>query len=80
VGKRFIGGGRGDVRRVLDMATFVATRFNQRIKGYYQHLLAKSKQKKVALVACMRKLLTILNTLVKKNELWKDEMSVPVNH
>ena len=44
----------------------VATRFNQRIKGYYQHLLAKGKQKKVALVACMRKLLTILNTLVKK--------------
>ena len=80
VGKRFIGGGRSDVRRVLYMATLVATRFNQRIKGYYQHLLAKGKQKKVALVACMRKLLTILNTLVKKNELWKDEMSVPVNH
>lgn len=79
-GKRFISGGRGDVRRVLYMATLVATRFNQRIRGYYQHLLAKGKVKKVALVACMRKLLTILNTLVKKNELWRDEMSVPATH
>ena len=78
-GKRFIGGGRADVRRVLYMATLVATRFNQRIQVYYKHLLAKGKAKKVALVACMRKLLTILNTLVKKNELWKD-MSDPVTH
>ena len=75
-GKRFISGGRSDVRRVLYMAALVATRFNPRIRGYYQHLLAKGKEKKVALVACMRKLLTILNTLVKKNELWRNEMSV----
>lgn len=63
-------GGRSAVRRVLYMATLVATRFNPRIKSYYQHLLAQGKEKKVAIVAAMRKLLTILNTLIKKDELW----------
>lgn len=69
-GKRFITGGRACVRKVLYMATLVATRFNPQIKTFYQRLLAAGKEKKVALVASMRKLLTILNTLIKKDELW----------
>jgi transposase len=72
-GKRRTIGGRTYVRRVLYMATLAATRFNQRIKKFYQHLLAEGKPKKVALVAAMRKLLTILNTLIKKDELWQDQ-------
>jgi transposase len=70
-GRRRTFGGRSYVRRVLYMATLVATRFNPQIKSYYQRLLAKGKEKKVALVAAMRKLLTILNTLIKKDELWQ---------
>jgi len=54
------------------MATLVATRFNARIKEFYVRLLAKGKPKKLALVAAMRKLLTILNTLIKKDELWTE--------
>jgi transposase len=76
-GKRMITGGRSHVRRVLYMAALVATQCNARIQAYYQHLLAKGKLKKVALVACMRKLLTILNVLVKNNVLWSDKKSVP---
>lgn len=71
-GKRKTSGGRGSVRRVLYMATLVATRFNTRIKGFYIRLLAQGKPKKLALVAAMRKLLTILNTLIKKDELWTE--------
>jgi transposase len=76
-GQRFVMGGRGYVRRVLYMATLVATRRNQRIRAHYLHLLAKGKLKKVALVACMRKLLTILNTLIKNDVLWSNEKSAP---
>ncbi len=79
-GKRFIFGGRSSVRRVLYMATLVATRHNCRIKACYQNLLARGKARKVALVACMRKLLTILNTLIKTNVLWRNEESVPASH
>lgn len=75
-GKRFISGGRSHVRRVLYMATLVAVRHNDRIRQHYQHLLSKGKAKKVAIVACMRKLLTILNVLIKNDELWSDEKSV----
>jgi len=71
-GKRKTSGGRSSVRRVLYMATLVATRFNTRIKKFYIRLLAKGKPKKLALVAAMRKLLTILNTLIKKDELWAE--------
>ena len=69
--KRKTIGGRSYVRRVLYMATLTATRFNPTIRKFYQHLLAEGKEKKVALVAAMRKFLTILNTLIKKDELWK---------
>ena len=71
-GKRRTMGGRSYVRRVLYMATLVATRHNPRIKAFYQRLLSRGKAKKLALVAAMRKLLTIVNTLVKNDVLWQD--------
>jgi len=64
-GKRRIKGGRADVRAVLYMATVAAVRFNPVIKHFYDHLLSQGKLRKVALVACMRKLLTILNAMVR---------------
>jgi transposase len=64
-GKRRIKGGREDVRGVLYMATVVAARFNPAIKPFYQKLVQQGKLKKVALVACMRKFLTILNAMVR---------------
>ena len=69
-GKRTIGGGRPTVRRALYMATLVATRFNPRIRAHYQHLLQQGKKKLVALTACMRKLLLILNTMLKNQQSW----------
>ena len=71
--KRRTFGGRSDVRRVLYMATLVATRFNPKIKAFYQRLVARGKPKKVALTAAMRKLLTILNTLIKNDLLWSEQ-------
>ena len=70
-GKRFISGGRGPVRRVLYMATLVAIRHNAAIKAFYSHLKSTGKESKVAIVACMRKLVTILNLLVKTDQLWQ---------
>jgi transposase len=70
-GKRRTMGGRSYVRRVLYMATLSATRHNPTIRNFYLRLVANGKEKKVALVAAMRKFLTILNTLIKKDELWK---------
>lgn len=69
-GKRAVWGGRGGVRAVLYMATVAATRFNPPIKGFYERLLAAGKAKKVALVACMRKLLVILNAILKHRAPW----------
>ncbi len=69
-GKRFIGEGRGQVRRVLYMATLVAIRHNAAIKAFYAHLKSKGKESKVAIVACMRRFITILNLLVKTDQLW----------
>lgn len=70
-GKRMIKGGRGRVRAALYMAALVATRFNPVIKAYYNHLLEMGKLKKVALVACMRKLLIILNAMVRDHRSWQ---------
>jgi len=70
-GKRFTGAGRGQIRRVLYMATLVAIRHNPTIKAFYVHLKSKGKESKVAIVACMRKLVTILNLLVKSNQIWQ---------
>ncbi len=69
-GKRTIWGGRATVRGALYMATLVATRFNPVIRQLYQRLLDSGKLKKVAIVACMRKLLIILNSMVKHNTKW----------
>jgi transposase len=62
---RRIQGGRDKVRRTLYMATIVATRHNPVIRDHYQRLVAAGKAKKVAIIACMRKLLTILNAMAK---------------
>jgi transposase len=70
-GKRTIKGGRVRVRPPLYMATLSATRSNPVIKEYYNHLLEKGKAKKVALTACMRKLLVILNAIVRDNRPWR---------
>lgn len=64
-GKRRTKGGREDVREVLYMATVAAARSNPLIKPFYLHLLKQGKLKKVALVACMRKFLTILNAMLR---------------
>ena len=65
-GKRRVWGGRSRIRAVLYMGTLAATRFNPVIRDFYQRLLAAGKPKKVALVACMRKLLVILNSMLKQ--------------
>ncbi|MDZ7380082.1 MAG: transposase, partial [candidate division KSB1 bacterium] len=70
-GRRLMWGGRAPVRTVLSMGTLVATRFNPRIKAFYQRLLAAGKGKKVALTACMHKLLTILNAMLKHRKAWQ---------
>jgi transposase len=69
-GQRRCWGGRAGVRATLYMATLSATRSNQVIKEFYRRLLAKGKAKKVALVACMRKMLTILNAMARSNRPW----------
>ena len=71
-GRRAIWGGRASIRAVLYMAALVASRYNSVIKAFYQKLLAAGKMKKVALVACMRKLLVILNAMVKNNTPWRE--------
>ena len=72
-GRRFVQGGRASVRAVLYMAALVATKRNAVIRAFYLRLLAAGKPKKLALVACMRKLLTILNTMVRSGERWSSE-------
>ncbi|QDV19567.1 Transposase [Gimesia panareensis] len=66
--------GRGHIRRVLYMAALVATRWNSRIRAFYLSLLERGKPKKLALTACMRKLLTILNSMVKNNQTWEQNL------
>jgi transposase len=72
-GKRSIWGGRASVRRTLYMATLVAARHNTKIKAFYQRLCAAGKLKKVAIIACMHKLLIIMNAMVKNNQPWRIE-------
>jgi transposase len=76
-GRRFIGGGRPAVRQALFMATLVATRHNPVLRNFYQRLLQNGKPKLVALTAAMRKLLTILNYLIKTNSPWRISVSTP---
>lgn len=73
-GKRRISGGRADIRSVLYMATLAATRYNPVIKAFYERLRQGGKLPKVALVACMRKLLTILNAMLKTHQRWNPAM------
>lgn len=70
-GKRTTWGGRANVRSSLYMATLSASRYDPVIKAFYQRLLAAGKPKKVALTACMRKLLTIINAVIKSGQPWQ---------
>lgn len=70
-GRRFVQGGRASVRAALYMAALVATRHNAVIRAFYQRLVAAGKPKKLALVACMRKLLTILNVMARNKTPWQ---------
>lgn len=76
-GRRPVWGGRASVRRVLYMAALVATKHNPVSQAFYQRRLAAGKAKKLALVACMRKLLVILNALVKQHTVWDAHHSHP---
>ena len=71
-GKRSVWGGRSRVRSTLYMGALVASRHNPVIRDFYQRLLAAGKPKKVALVACMRKLLIILNSMLKHRSPWRE--------
>lgn len=70
-GRRVIKGGRPAIRSVLYMATLASIRFNPVIRKLYYRLIAYGKATKVAIVACMRKLLTILNAIIRQNQPWK---------
>jgi transposase len=69
-GRRIVWGGRARVRTALYMATLVASRFNPTIAAFYTRLCAAGKPKKVALMACMHKLLTILNAIIRQGAPW----------
>ena len=70
-GQRHCWGGRAHIRAVLYMAAVASTRFNPIIRAFYHRLRAKGKPAKVALVACMRRMLTILNAMMKTQEPWR---------
>lgn len=70
-GKRRTTGGRASLRRVLYMATLSASKHNPVIRAFYQNLIKRGKEKKVALVACMRKMIIILNAMIRKGETWR---------
>jgi transposase len=70
-GKRLISGGRSSVRAALYMAALCATRFNPAIRTFYKHLVDAGKHKKVAIVACMRKLLVIMNVMIRTDTSWR---------
>lgn len=76
-GKRRIVGGRAAVRSVLYMAALSASQHNPVIRKFYEHLLAHGKEKKVALTACMRKLLVILNAMLRTNQPWQATIAYP---
>jgi transposase len=74
-GRRVIWGGRATVRATLYMGALVAVRHNVTLKVMYKRLVAAGKAKKVALVACMRKLLTILNAIVRAQQSWRPDLA-----
>ena len=79
-GKRTVWGGRARVRAVLYMGALVASRCNPVIRAFYQRLLAAGKPKKLALTACMRKLLVILNAMLKHGSPWHDLTPMAAAH
>jgi len=79
-GQRRIWGGRAQVRSALYMATLSAMRYNPPIAEFYQRLLAAGKPKKVAMVACMRKLLTVLNAIMRDGTTWNAAHSLVQVH
>ena len=74
-GKRRIRGGRARIRTVLFMAMMSTIQSNAKFKREYDALVTKGKPKKVAIVACMRKMITILNTMVKNDEVWDEKLA-----
>ena len=78
-GKRTTWGGRANVRAALYMAALSASRFDPTIKAFYQRLLLAGKPKKVALTACMHKLLTIINAVIKSGNPWQAAYPQPAN-
>jgi len=74
-GKRFIGGGRAELRHALYMPALVATRFNADMKAKYQALIAAGKPPKVAITAIMRKLLILANALIRKGDKWAETIA-----
>ena len=79
-GKRTVWGGRARVRAALYMGALVASRFNPLIRDFYQRLLAAGKPKKLSLTACMRKLLVILNSMLKHRSPWCDLTPTVAGH
>lgn len=73
-GRRVIWGGRASVRKTLYMATLTATRYNPAIRAFYLRLRSRGKPAKLALAACMRKLLVILNAMVRSNRPWNPQL------
>lgn len=78
-GRRVIWGGRAPVRHVLYMAATTAIRSNPAIKEFYERLTARGKPHKVAIIACMRKMLTILNAMARNNTPWNPTLKVVGN-
>jgi transposase len=74
-GKRMTGGGRHDIRARLFMPILVAIKYNTVIRKFYEHLLNEGKTKMTAIVAAMRKLLVILNTMIKNNQKWSPKIA-----
>lgn len=78
-GSRSIWGGRAQVRRALYMSTLVATRYNPVIAALYNRLVERGKPKKVAIVACMRKLLIISNAMIRDRTSWTPELATALS-
>jgi transposase len=78
-GRRCIAGGRGPVRAILYMAALTATRYNPVLGAFYRRLIAAGKATKVALTAVMRKLLTIINAMIRHNQPWNPAVALGTN-
>ena len=74
-GKRRIRGGRHSVRTILFMATLTSVQHNPIIRRFYQHLVSLGKHKKVALTACIRKIVIMLNAMVRDGKMWNEKLA-----